>query len=99
MYRRDVHEYYWIHSVRTLSYRIIIIIRCIVLHTMCERYLLLYRRVSVPTMLCRVVLECDWIGVMRTLSCRIIIVIRCIVVHTLSYRIIIVARCIVLHTL
>ena len=57
MHRRNILEYYWIHSVRTLSHRIIIVIRRIVLRTMCERHLLLYRWVSVPTMLRRVILQ------------------------------------------
>ena len=56
------------------------------MHTLCERYLLLYGWISVHIMRSRDVLECDWIGDMHSLSYRIVIVRWRIVMHTLCER-------------
>ena len=58
----------------------------IVMHTLCQRYLLLCGWISVHIMCSRDVLECDWIVDMRSLSYRIVIVSWRIVMHTLCER-------------
>ena len=56
------------------------------MHTLCERYLLLYGRISVHNMRSRDVLEYCWIVDMFSLSYRIVIFSWGIVMHTLCQR-------------
>ena len=56
------------------------------MHTLCERYLLLYGRISVHIMCSRDVLEYCWIVDMFSLSYRIVIFSWGIVMHTLCER-------------
>jgi hypothetical protein len=72
--------------MRSLSYRIVVVSWCIVMHTLCQRYLLLYGRIIVQIMRGRDVLECDWIVDMYSLSFWNVIVSWCIVMHTLYER-------------
>ena len=57
LYGRDVLVFCWIVDMCSLSYRIVIVSRRIVVYIMCERYLLLYGRVSVHIMRSRDVYE------------------------------------------
>ena len=74
--------------MQNLSYRISSTVSWrIVLHTLCQRYLLLCGRTSVHIMCSRDVLEYYWIVDMCCLSCRISsTVIWGIVLHTLRER-------------
>ena len=65
----------------------IIISWCIVLHTLCERNVLLYSRIYVHIMPSRDLRWCDWIVEVQEVFERIIIISWCIVVHTLCERV------------
>ena len=67
MCSRDVLEYYWIIDMLGLFCRIVIVIWGIVMHTLRDRYLLLYGRVIVHIMCSRDVLELLWIGEVHSL--------------------------------
>jgi hypothetical protein len=66
-----------------MSYRIVVVSWRIVMHTLCERHLLCYGRISVHIMRARDVLVFHWIVDMRSLSYRIVIVSWRIVMHTM----------------
>ena len=73
--------------MQNLSYRININVSWgIVLHTLCQRYLLIDGRISVQIMRGWDVLELSWIVHMYSLSYRIVIVSWGIVMHTLCQR-------------
>jgi hypothetical protein len=101
--RRDLLRYYWIFDMHSLSYRIVIVFCGIVMHTMCQRYLLLDGRISVHIMRGRDVLRYYWIFDMHSLSYRIVIVSWCIIVHTntnkLSKRILLLRSRICVHAM
>ena len=52
----------------SLSYRIVIVSWGIVMHTLCQRYLLIDGRISVQIMRGWEVLECGWISEVLSLS-------------------------------
>jgi hypothetical protein len=86
--------------LQNLSYRISINVSWrIVMHTLCERYLLLCGRISVQIMRGRDVLEHCWIVDMHSLSYRIVIVSWRIVMHTLCERYLLLSLLPILHLL
>ena len=84
-----------------MSYWIVIVSWRIVMHAMCERYLLIYRRIRMLIMCSRDVLEYYWFSEVHSLPYRNIIISWCIIMHTntnkLSERIILLHSRICVH--